>query len=155
MSDVNDKKIEVRLAGLSDLGELVKLFMGYLDFYKAPADGGICEKFLSERLEKKDSTIFIAVNSETSVLGFTQLYPSFSSLSQRSTWILNDLFVDQRFRGQKVGEALLYKAQEFSYKSGAKGLSLQTSLTNKPAQMLYEKNGWIKESDYFTYYLNH
>lgn len=148
-------KTEIRKATLSDLDGLLPLFLDYLQFYTVPINTEKCKKFLFDRLENKDSTILIAVIEGTSIIGFSQLYSSFSSLHQVSTWILNDLFVEEKARGQKVGEALLQKAQEISFNSGAKGLSLQTSVKNKLAQMLYEKNGWIRDNEFITYYFNH
>ena len=55
-------------------------------------------------------------------IGFTQLYPSFSSLSLKSVWILNDLYVYEEYRKQGVGKMLLDAAKEFALKQIAKGL---------------------------------
>lgn len=72
--------------------------------------------------------------------GFTQLYPSFSSLSMRRLWILNDLFVAATARKQGVGAALLERAKQFAVETNAKGLVLETVADN-PARKLYETNG--------------
>ena len=37
-------------------------------------------------------------------IGFTQLYPSFSSISMKELWILNDLFVQATKRGAGTGK---------------------------------------------------
>ncbi len=42
------------------------------------------------------SIIFLALHGAGQGLDFTQLYPSFSSVSAKRTWILNDLFDTQR-----------------------------------------------------------
>jgi ribosomal protein S18 acetylase RimI-like enzyme len=87
-------------------------------------------------------------------VGFTQLYPIFSSVSMRSAWLLNDLFVDSTARGQGVGEALLEAAAAHGRASGAAWLMLQTAHDNTPAQRLYARAGWQQDQQFHTYNLD-
>lgn len=137
--------MEIVQASAANLEQLTPLFNGYRIFYEQASDLGAAHNFLKERLEKKDSVIFIALDDSGQGLGFTQLYPSFSSVSMKRVFILNDLFVDEMARGRQVGTALLDRAKEFSFSEGAKGLVLETAADN-PAQRLYEKNGWTKDT---------
>ena len=118
-------------------------------FYKQASDLEKVADFLQDRFQKKDSVIFMAFEENTA-LGFTQLYPSFSSVSMQRTFILNDLFVISEARGQGVGEALLNKAKAFAISENAKGLTLETEVTN-PAQKLYERLDWVKDTEVFHY----
>src|SRR6266702_6632429 len=93
-------------AGLDDLEALVPLFDGYRRFYGQPADLVAARAFLSERIKRNESVIFLAIR-EGSVAGFTQLYPSFSSVAAERLWILNDLFVAPDARRTGAGRALL------------------------------------------------
>ncbi|WP_328590360.1 GNAT family N-acetyltransferase [Veronia nyctiphanis] len=86
-------------------------------------------------------------------VGFTQLYPSFSSVSAQKTWILNGLFVKEEARGQGAGKALLDAAKAFTHSTGAKGLSLETAKDNHHAQALYESLGYEKDDRYYSYFL--
>ncbi len=104
--------------------------------------------FLYERISKEESTIFIAFLDEEAV-GFTQLYPIFSSVSLKPALLLNDLFVAENVRQQGIANALLNKAKEYGNKTGAKWLLLETAFDNYKAQSVYEKNGWIKQTDFF------
>ena len=132
------------------LNQLTTLFNGYRMFYKQPDSPDKAEAFLKDRFRQNDSVIFIAFSSENEALGFTQLYPSFSSVSVQRTYILNDLFVSEKSRGQGIGEALLNHAKQFAKKEGSKGLTLETE-TNNPAQHLYERLGWKKDTHKFHY----
>ena len=38
---------------------------------------------------------------DAKAVGFTQLYPSYSSVNMASLWVLSNLFVDPRHRGKK------------------------------------------------------
>ena len=83
------------------------------------------------------------------LIGFTQLFPIFSSVSMKRTWLLNDLYVNEKSRGIGAATKLLDAAKEFGAETNSKWLLLQTSADNYTAQNVYEKNGWIKETDIF------
>src|SRR2546426_765728 len=70
----------VRRAGLGDLDELAPLFDGYRQFYGQGSDPAAARAFLAERLRRDESVIFVAIADDV-MHGFTQLYPSFSSVS--------------------------------------------------------------------------
>lgn len=141
--------IVVKEIGIEAIDDLVPLFEGYRKFYKAAANPDAAKQFLSDRINKEESIIFIAYIDEQAV-GFTQLYPSYSSVSMQRLWILNDLFVDPVHRGKKVGEALLRVGKDYTKRTKAKSLILETANDN-PAQKLYEREGWIKDEEYLHY----
>ena len=99
------------------------------------------------------SVIFLAYSTAHEAVGFTQLYPSFSSVSLKGLWILNDLFVRSDVRQGGVGRALLERARQHAADTGAKGLILSTAVTNKPAQTLYESCGWQRDDEFLHYHL--
>src|SRR5437763_3649222 len=105
--------IAVRQAVFADLGALVPLFDAYRQFYGQASDLTGARTFLKERFELTQSVVFIAEERDNAV-GFTQLYPSFSSVSMARTFILNDLFVAPDRRRKGVGEMLLQAAAEFA-----------------------------------------
>jgi GNAT superfamily N-acetyltransferase len=135
---------------ISSLDQLVPLFNSYRIFYKQASNPEAARNFLTERLQKKDSVIFLALDNSGQGLGFTQLYPSYSSVSMQRTYILNDFFVAAEARGKGVGEALMNRAKDFAIVKGSKGLTLETDHDN-PAQKLYERLGWKKDTEVFHY----
>ena len=139
-------------ATLDHLDLLVPLFDGYRRFYGQPSEPKRCRAFLYERLDHAESVIFLAVAGDEGA-GMTQLYPSFSSVSLRRLWILNDLFVTPTARRLGVGAALLDRARDWALETQAKGLILQTAVAN-PAQHLYEALGWQRDDGTYHYYLN-
>ena len=139
-------------AHIEHLDLVVSLFDAYRVFYKRPSDKEGAKQFLFERLKNRDSIIFLAfVDDET--VGFTQLYPSFSSVSMQPIYILNDLYVDKSHRKKGVGVALLNKAKQLCREHNYKGVGLQTETTN-PAQHLYESLGWEKDPDLQYFWTN-
>jgi GNAT superfamily N-acetyltransferase len=144
--------VKVRRAGLEDLAILVPLYDGYRQFYRQPSDPALAERFLRERLARGDSVIFLA-EDESGALGFTQLYPIFSSISAAAAWVLNDLFVSPGARRSGAGRALLERARQHGSETGARWLSLSTGRENREAQALYEKLGWVRDTEYYHYEL--
>lgn len=142
--------MDIREAQREDLSQLAALVDAYRVFYGADTDIEKARVFMHERLIKRDSVIFVSCQKDL-LTGFTQLYPSFSSVSLRPLYILNDLFVLPGSRGAGTGEALLRHAQEYCRITGAKGLALETAVDN-PAQKLYEKLGWQRDTGVFHYF---
>ena len=142
----------VRRAGSDDLDSLAALFDAYRQFYLQPSDPGGARAFLAERIEREQSIIFLA-EAETGALGFTQLYPSFTSTGMARIFILNDLFVIPEARGKGVGSALLRRAAEFARGEGAVRLLLSTAVDNFAAQGVYEREGWERDDAFLTYRL--
>jgi len=142
--------MKIKKATIEDLDVLVPLFDAYRMFYKQDSDKAAAHKFLKDRLEKNQSTIFIAC-SENQALGFTQLYPIYSSVSLESMCVLNDIFVYPDARGKGLGALLLETAKNYATENQLKGLSLETAIDN-PAQYLYERLGWKKDTDFFHYF---
>ena len=132
-------------------GELVAgLFDAYRQFYGQPPDLGGARRFLGERLGRGESVIYAVVEGMRA-LGFTQLYPSFSSVSMRPIWILNDLFVAQDARRRGVGVRLLRAARDHARRTGAVRLALSTAVPNTTAQALYERDGWRRDTAFLHY----
>lgn len=83
--------MKIRKAETTDLKQLSELFDGYRIFYRKDSDIKGAESFLAERLEKKDSEIFVAENDEQALVGFVQLYPLFSSTRMEKLWLIKRL----------------------------------------------------------------
>jgi len=133
-----------------DVDTIAPLFDAYRQFYEQESDIDRAKEFLYDRLSNGQSIILIAFWKGKAV-GFTQLYTTYSSVSMQAFYILNDLFVVPEYRGKQMGEALLRASQQLCAKNNYKGLALETAIDN-PAQELYEKLGWRKDTDYFHYF---
>ncbi|MDQ6646563.1 MAG: GNAT family N-acetyltransferase [Pseudomonadota bacterium] len=145
---------QIRPASLLDLHALTALFDGYRQFYGQPPDLARAGDFLAERIGREQSLILIAQNESGEALGFTQLYPAFSSVRMVRTWLLNDLFVAPPARRQGVAASLLREAAELARARGAASLSLSTALDNVAAQALYESLGWVRDRQFCEYALS-
>ena len=138
----------IRRAKKKDIEKLSVLFDKYRIFYKQSSDIDNASSFLKKRLKRRESVIFVA-EERKELVGFTQLFPIFSSVSMKRAWLLNDLYVNEKARGMGTASKLLDAAKDFGAETNSKWLLLQTAADNFTAQKVYEKNGWERETDLF------
>jgi ribosomal protein S18 acetylase RimI-like enzyme len=140
-------------ADLTHVDLIAPLFDAYRVFYNQVSDLERAYKYVRARLKQKHSVIFLALDDDGNALGFTLMYPTFSSIAMQSMWIVNDLYVKEDMRRHGVAEALLLRARQHALDTGARGLQLETAVNNFAAQKLYEKLGWKRETEFYTYNL--
>lgn len=143
--------MRTRKATIEDVERVSVLFDQYRVFYKQAPDPEGTLQFISERVKRAESVIFVVLLDDK-IVGFTQLYPIFSSVGMKRAWLLNDLFVAEDARGSGAADALLAAAQSMGAETDARWMMLQTATTNHRAQKVYERNGWEKDADYYAYY---
>lgn len=144
--------ITVSLAIARDLQALANLFDQYRMFYGQSSDVEGAVEFLSDRLEQQDSVIFVAA-IEGRIVGFAQLYPSFSSVAMQPIWILNDLYVTPDHRRLGVAKALMATAKAHGQESKAIRIMISTQVSNLAAKSLYQSQGYFRDSEFDTYIL--
>jgi len=147
--------IAIKQIGLTEAHLVVGLFNQYRIFYNQFSDIGMAKAFIDERLQHNESVIFLAIDNENQQpVGFTQLYPKYSSARLTKNWILNDLFVDENYRKQGIGERLIKTAMNFAKTQGSAFVQLETAVDNFTAQSLYEAIGFKKQgpdNEFFLY----
>jgi ribosomal protein S18 acetylase RimI-like enzyme len=143
--------LNIRPATINDITQLAQLFDAYRQFYEQVPDLALATTFIAERLNKQDSVILVAENTEKQLIGFCQIYPSFCSVIAEKIGVLYDLFVDASARKTGAGRALMLAAQEYATSNGFARLDLSTAKTNINAQKLYESLGWVRDEVFYAY----
>ncbi|HXB44400.1 MAG TPA: GNAT family N-acetyltransferase [Puia sp.] len=134
--------VVIRAARMEDLDALAHLFDLYRIFYGKASDVEEAKKFLSQRIRDKESVIYVA-DDEKNLLGFTQLYPQFSSTRMKRSWLLNDLFVLKEHRQRGISKLLIERAKNLALKTGAAGILLETDKSNQVGNRLYLSKGFV------------
>jgi ribosomal protein S18 acetylase RimI-like enzyme len=150
------KNIRIIEAGADHVDTAAPLFDAYRQFYKKASDVNAARRFLAERFKREESKMYLAYvesGGSSTPAGFVHLYPTFSSLSLRPTWILSDLFVAAEARRRHVGRALMDRATQLARETGADSLILETASDNFNAQKLYEGMGYTRDTEYYRYAL--
>ncbi len=144
---------EIWRAGTEDLELLVPLFDAYRQFYGLAADPALCRSFLRDRIGRDEAVVFMAGVRGREGWGFTQLFPTFSSLHARPIWVLYDLFVAPAARQEGIGRLLMNRARDHAVESGAASIVLSTAKTNTIGQALYESLGYVRDQEFLNYEL--
>lgn len=144
--------MEIKQASIDELDQIVLLFDAYRVWYRKESDLEAAKLFLDARLELKDSIIYYAIDDSGTMVGFTQLYPSFSSTRMQKMWILNDLFVKPSHRGQGISKALIAQAKLLCNTSNACGILLETEKNNDIGNRLYPATGFKLEENNFYFW---
>ena len=141
----------IRKAQVSDIPALQGLLQQVLlvhhqarpDIFKAKGS-----KFSNEELEKilgQESTpIFVFESESREILGhlFCSIKePSSPVLNPIKTLFIEDLCVDEKARGQKVGKQLYHFAEDYARKIGCYNLTLNVWNDNVGALRFYERLG--------------
>lgn len=130
-----------RKATVEDLDQLAELFDQYRVFYHKESDVPSAKKFLKDRIENRDSEIFVTEENEK-LTGFVQLYPIFSSTRMQRYWLLNDLYVNENHRGKGYSKELIEEAKDLCRSSNACGVLLETGKSNDIGNKLYPACGF-------------
>ncbi|MEZ5054281.1 MAG: GNAT family N-acetyltransferase [Chitinophagales bacterium] len=144
--------MQIRKATLLDISALAILFDAYRVFYEKTSDFKSAVRFLTERIERNESEIFVAETETTQIVGFVQLYPLYSSTRMQRLWLLNDLFVLPEFRSKGISIALIEKSKALCLETNACGLQLETAKTNNIGNNLYPKTGFELDTEHHFYF---
>jgi len=149
--------MEIKRISSFESNLVIELFDKYRIFYKQPSNIELAKNFIQARLNNNESIIFVATikdKNEFIPVGFTQLYPKFSSGRAIKIWILNDLYVEPEYRKQGIGESLINIALKYAKEDRASHVELSTAVDNYTAQSLYESLGFKRQNpstDFFNY----
>ena len=95
-------------------------------------------------LSEEKTPVFVAIDGET-VLGYTfcvfQQHVGDNILTDIKTLYIDDLCVDETYRGQHIGKQLYEFVLSFAKKSGCYNVTLNVWACNESAKKFYEKCG--------------
>lgn len=138
-------------ATLNELEPVAVLFNQYRQFYARPADLAQARTFIADRMARRESVIYAAADTQGTLAGFCQLYPSFCSVAAAPILVLYDLFVAPGVRRLGLAKALMVAAQRYATVQGVARMDLTTAHTNTKAQALYESLGWQLDTVFRAY----
>ena len=137
---------ETDMEGINELLRQVLMVHhnGRPDLFKANA-----KKYTDAQLEEliKDDTkpIFVAVNEEEKVLGYAfcimQQYQNHEIMTDIKTLYIDDLCVDEQFRGKHIGKRLYEYVVNFAKEQNFYNVTLNVWYLNESAMKFYEACG--------------
>jgi len=130
--------LTIRDATSSDEQSWRQLWAGYLAFYKVSLDPAVTDSTWKRILDPASPVAMRVAEKDGELAGFA------IHLLHPSTWVLNndcyleDLYLDEKFRGAGIGRALLDDLVELSKKNGWQRLYWHTDEGNTTARKLYD-----------------
>ena len=144
-------KYKIIKATKNNIDQIGELFDLYRQFYKFKSNIKESTTYIRERINNNESIIYFALTENHDSAGFVQLYETFGSLHLGKIIILYDLFVKNTYRKFGIGEKLIKKSHNYAKSIGAKSIELSTAKNNLTAQSLYEKIGYIRDNEFYSY----
>ena len=131
-------KITIRKASEKDFFAILSLIKELATFEKAP--GKVTNTVEQMKKEKDFFQCFVAETEEKEIVGIALYFFAYYTWIGKSLY-LDDLYVKESFREQKIGTRLLKKIFEIAKKENCKRVRWQVLNWNKSAIDVYRKCG--------------
>jgi len=142
--------VNVEPISAAQLETLLPMIDAYQRFYEVDEiDAERNSSFFARFLAPSEDGMLLGAWSGNELAGYACLYWHFTSLVPAETVLMNDLYVDERWRNQGIGRALIEASAEIARERGAHRLEWATAPDNETAQRLYDATGaerktWIE-----------
>ncbi len=115
------------------------------EFFRPIEGPARTQEFFAELLANEDAALFVAEHQGTPV-GVIHCYvhttPQIPVVVPRRFVLIQDMVVDESFRHQGVGQALMERVYQWAREKGVKEVELRVWEFNTAARSLYEKLGY-------------
>ena len=130
--------LTIRAIEEKDKDQWLKLWAGYLEFYKSTISPEQTELTWKRLINNELKMFGFVAESEEEVIGFTHCLFRPSTWTETDYCYLEDLFVDPNNRGKGIGRALMNKVFELAKEKNSKRVYWTTQEFNKTARFLYD-----------------
>jgi GNAT superfamily N-acetyltransferase len=130
--------LTIRAIEEKDKDQWLKLWAGYLEFYKSTISSEQTELTWKRLINNELKMFGFVAESEEGIIGFTHCLFRPSTWTETDYCYLEDLFVDPNIRGKGVGRALMNKVIELAKEKKSKRVYWTTQEFNKTARVLYD-----------------
>jgi len=130
--------LTIRAIEEKDKDQWLKLWAGYLEFYKSTISLEQTELTWKRLINNELKMFGFVAESEEGVIGFTHCLFRPSTWTETDYCYLEDLFVNPNIRGKGVGRSLMDKVFELAKEKKSKRVYWTTQEFNKTARVLYD-----------------
>ncbi len=140
--------IEIREATERDCLGIVALMRDFAEYEKL---GQYCqideEKLMAVMFCEGAYVNGIIAHDGEAMIAYALFYRSFASFRGQQGIYLEDIFIDGKYRGLGIGEAMLKKIAQATKLQGGERIDFQVLDWNAPAISFYEKLGAVSNQD--------
>jgi len=136
--------LRVRRISSTEVPPVATLFDEYRQAFGYPSSRAAALEYIRNCVAGGEVAAFTACYESRLLepVGFTMLYPAFSSIQLRRTWQMQDIYVLPRARRCGVARALMEHAIKFARQQGADYITLLLRIENDPASTLFFSLGF-------------
>jgi GNAT superfamily N-acetyltransferase len=136
----------ISVVGEDDLTDLLPLIRAYCTFYEvAPTDAALLALSRALIAEPDREGIQLLARDTREVgrpaVGFATVFWTWQTLQAARQGVMNDLFVAEAARGQRLADRLIAGCADAARRHGAASLCWQTARSNRAAQAVYTRVG--------------
>jgi GNAT superfamily N-acetyltransferase len=136
------EKLIIRHGTKADAPQVVKFITDLAIFEKEPLTSvKVTPEQICKHLDSGLVHILMAEYSSETPVGFALFFYNFSTWEGKAGLYLEDLYVDQQYRGRRIGASLLSKLAEIALEKDCARFQWQVLDWNTPAIEFYEKKG--------------
>ncbi|MDC0519072.1 GNAT family N-acetyltransferase [Candidatus Pelagibacter sp.] len=129
----------IRKLERKDKENWIKLYYGYAKFYKASMNNEILNTLWNWIHDGNHSVNGICYELEGKIVGIAHYRTMPRPIKGQYIGFLDDLFVEQEFRGQKIAQKLIAYLKHLSKANNWNGIRWITHSSNENAKKLYDK----------------
>jgi len=130
--------LTIRAIEERDKSQWLKLWAGYLEFYKSTISPEQTELTWKRLINNELKMFGFVAENEDGVIGFTHCLFRPSTWTETDYCYLEDLFVDPNIRGKGVGRALMEKVFDLAKEKKSKRVYWTTQEFNETARVFYD-----------------
>ena len=131
----------IRKLEQKDKENWTKLYKGYANFYKVPMNTGVLDTLWSWIQDENHDVKAICFVLEGKIVGIAHYRTMPRPIKGQYIGFLDDLFVEQEFRSQKIAQKMISHLKSLSKANNWDGIRWITHSSNKTAKILYDKIG--------------
>tara|TARA_B100000809_G_scaffold85527_1_gene83966 strand:- start:271 stop:717 length:447 start_codon:yes stop_codon:yes gene_type:complete len=129
----------IREIQLKDKKQWQELYRGYADFYKVEMNEQIIQTVWNWLHDESHEVSGLVYEVDDNIVGFAHYRRMPRPLTGKDIGFLDDLFVEPKYRGQKIGEKILNELKKISNSKGWNLIRWITRDDNLRAKNLYDR----------------
>lgn len=140
--------LTIRNVGPQDVPAVIELIREFAAFEDLTDFCEVTEERLGAAIFGEEAVAegLIARDSGTPI-GYAIYYPNFASFRGQRGLYLEDIYINEKYRGQGVGEAMIREVARIGASRGFERLDFLVLDWNTPALKFYERLGAVRDDD--------
>lgn len=144
----------IRFATESDIPLIYGFILKMARYEKLENEVDTSEEALHRAIFLEKQAEVILCEAEGKTVGFALFFHNFSTFKRQHGLYLEDIYVDQEYRGRGYGKALFLKLVAIAMERRCRRMEWTALNWNRPAIAFYESMGAVRMSEWSTFRLD-